>query len=756
MANLRAWVGATLGCVAALGCGDDGKSCTVRTNDDGSATIVCDDGSEATVPAGTDGTSCTVREQSDGTKVIECDDGTSVTVTDGTDGSAGPGGDDAQLGAAGLTLEVQEVGVDADRHPYAVVRFTSANGTGLDRAGTRTQGAISANFTVAYLPVEERIDGPVVLPYVNYITREVASSTDESQTATQPVAESSGTWTAVDAADGIYRYAFEVALPEDYPEDKTHTIGIYATRTVDGVRYVANASPSFRPDGEEIVDTRDVVTNEACNTCHTPLAIHGGAREDVKLCATCHAAGYADPETGNTIDFQTMIHKIHRGASLPSVADGDEPYQIVGFRNSVHDYSGVHFPMDLRNCEVCHQGPDGDRWKTEPARASCGSCHDQVWFEEGAPPEDWMALHEGGDRPDDGRCTVCHEPEGDALSPITERHFTKFQEPTALDVDFALNDVTLEASRRLLIDFTVTVDGVGRDLVSDPLPRFSFTVAGPTTDYAFSASYSPGGSVIAVDANAGRFTYLLPDTVDAIAAEGGVEPVGTWAVGVEGYAANDAGTRYSGPNDIAYVALTDATAVPRRTVTEIGRCNGCHEILEFHGGARNDPMYCAMCHNGNLDTRGRGPAAPTGETLLTETVSFAHLIHRIHTGESGARDYTVYGFGGPVTFDELRYPADRRMCETCHVDEASYDLPLADAAIPIRTRVIDDAKDVLEEVFTPPTTAACTGCHDSLATEAHAMTMTTAMGAEACATCHAAGSAFGVDTSHARPEYDLR
>jgi hypothetical protein len=34
--------------------------------------------------------------------------------------------------------------------------------------------------------------------------------------------------------------------------------------------------------------------------------------------------------------------------------------------------------------------------------------------------------------------------------------------------------------------------------------------------------------------------------------------------------------------------------------------------------------------------------------------------------------------------------------------------------------------------------------------------MVTPSGAESCATCHAAGREYGIDTVHARPEYDIR
>ena len=99
--------------------------------------------------------------------------------------------------------------------------------------------------------------------------------------------------------------------------------------------------------------------NAACNQCHDPLSAHGGSRQDVKLCVTCHQPQTVDPDTGNTVDFKVMVHKIHRGASLPSVEAGT-PYIIIGNSQSVHDFSDVVFPQDIRNCADVPRRPKGD------------------------------------------------------------------------------------------------------------------------------------------------------------------------------------------------------------------------------------------------------------------------------------------------------------------------------------------------------------------------------------------------------------
>jgi OmcA/MtrC family decaheme c-type cytochrome len=685
-----------------------------------------------------DGTRCTVTDLGMGEKRIECDDGTIVTVTDGVpgmdgmDGSTGTG-PGAYRTSAGLVVETMEVGIaDATRIPYAVLRFTDEEETPLDREGRRTEGAISVSFTIAYLPVESRLDGDVILPYVNYITRMVTS--EDGTMALQPATDSEGTWTEVDLEDGVYRYDFGTVLPADYDTARTHTIGYYATRTFAGVRYVVNDAPSFRPDGMAVTETRDIVTNDACNNCHTPLALHGGAREDVRLCATCHAPGYEDPESGNTLDFQTMVHKIHRGSSLPSVENGVD-YFIVGFRGSVHDYSDVEFPQDVRNCTTCHAGPDGDNWNTVPSRASCGSCHDDIWFEAGDPPEAWQSLHPGGDRPDDDRCTTCHIPTGVGVSPIVEQHYYKHNNPANPDVQMSIDAVRLNASRRIEIDFTATVDGAPRDVITAPLNRLRFRLAGPTTDYLFETLYDAAsvGTLTAIDATMGQFTFLVPDDVDTIATAQSVPATGSWAVSIESGLNSAADGRMPSNNPVAAIALTGASATARRSVVSTAACNTCHLPLGAHGDNRTEPDLCAFCHNPTLVEE---IASPAMGTAIAGSLGLGPMVHRIHASSS------------------LLYPGDLRECGQCHLDGTS-GLPLADTNAAYAIEVIDTAGAATSRTI-GPAAATCGGCHSSSGASAHFETNTTSSGAEACAACHGAGASISVESAHARPEYQFR
>jgi OmcA/MtrC family decaheme c-type cytochrome len=192
--------------------------------------------------------------------------------------------------------------------------------------------------------------------------------------------------------------------------------------------------------------------------------------------------------------------------------------------------------------------------------------------------------------------------------------------------------------------------------------------------------------------------------------------------------------------------------VPRRTAVVVENCNKCHDDLAAHGGSRNDPEYCVLCHNANKDTTNI-PAPAAGATKLTTSLRLSHMIHRIHTGENGTNPFQV----GTNDFSEVRFPGDRRDCTHCHVPN-HYKLPLP-PLLPSHMTQIDSTKARVggTDVYMGATGAACTGCHDDDQTAVHVATQALVSGTdptkiqEACATCHASGQAYGIDVVHARP-----
>jgi OmcA/MtrC family decaheme c-type cytochrome len=700
----------------------------------------------------------------------------------GPEGDPGPTGDDGEPGEPGEPGQPGEPGDDGDT-PLApwltapgieveiqsatlsggvatvTYRITDPNGVPLDRTGLLTDGTVGAAFAIAWL--DEDDDGEP-LQYTSYITR-IQTVGDVSEV--QATTESTGTFEAVDRADGVYRYTFAASITAE--PGRTHTVGIAASRAMEGETLRTSAVHHFMPEGGAVATTREVVNDATCTNCHGELEFHGGRYTQTAMCVMCHTPQTTDPNTGNTVDFKVMVHKIHRGASLPSVLGGT-PYVIVGGgqNNTTHDYSTIHYPQDISRCESCHAGEQGVFWQ-DAERVACTSCHDDISFTEPVPPG--MVLHSGGTQPDDAPCTVCH-PRSGSLAGVADVHLRPSFDPESPVVAVELQDVTSSApGQQPIVQFRVTVDGAPRNIQAQPLTSLRATFSGPNTDFAryWQATIQgsgASGTLAAVDAPNGVFTYQ-PAAAQAIPADA----TGSYTVGFEGYiqAASDQ-PRYTLVGPMRAFAVTDEEPVARRAIIDPAKCNNCHYDLIGHGGSRRGALACLQCHNPN-NANDERVARLEDTDVFVETVDMKVMIHKIHAGEDLTQPYFLGGFPAPsagdpdgtmIDFGETRYPRALNDCAACH-DGDTFGVPLAEGVLPSRTEERTCNEDpvadgdslcedwpLVEAILTPPHTAVCTSCHDSLSTLIHADVMTNEDGQESCATCHDPGSTHDVAVVH--------
>ncbi len=557
----------------------------------------------------------------------------------------------------GLKFTILGATVGIDLKINVTFKVTDDVGLPLDRLGVFTPGAVSTSFVGAYIPKGQS-------QYVAYTTR-TQTSPITNVSAIQASTASGGTYQQI--SDGIYVYTFGKALPSTFDRTVTHTVALYGSRNLtefDLGTQVSNAEFSWVPNGSPVTVVRDVVRTETCNHCHDPLAVHGGSRRDIPLCVTCHTPQTTDPDTGNTVDLKVMVHKIHSGPNLPSVKAG-KPYEIIGFQQSVNDFSDVTFPQDTRSCETCHvptQNGGGTQsllYATNPTRESCGSCHDDVNFATGEK-------HPGGPQPSDKLCAVCHIPEGELEfdASVKGAHTIPRFSRDLPGVVFEITSVTnTQPGKNPTVTLKIT-DKQGFPVETSQMSLLNLVIAGPNTDYATVWSES----LLQTASNSGVVTYTFKKGIPA-------DAKGSYTVGVEGYrsvtlqpgtTSEIANVRDVGFNKVVAFAVTDQAAVPRRLVVSQDNCNSCHGGLALHGTIRQNVQYCVLCHNPNADD---SPFRPQDQ-LPTESIHFKTMIHKIHTGEDLARDFTIIGFRGTVVnYNDVTFPGDRRDCEKCHLPD---------------------------------------------------------------------------------------
>jgi len=336
-------------------------------------------------------------------------------------------------------------------------------------------GGFSYNRWVPYLWRSETVSG-------------IGFPNPDGTQVNQGYRESSSAGTLVNNGGGSYTYTFGKNLtqatlpvggaPIAYERNRTHRVSVY----MGGHNGPTGEGDfDFVPDGTAGSGTRNIVQTATCKKCHGPeFAGHGGDRVTVEGCATCHSPDSYDAQSGESIELAVMLHKIHAGNELASVAGddgayydnpwtaGDETadngeYALWGRNTTKVSWEHAAFPAVLANCQACHtgSGEDVSNWKAVPSRAACGSCHDDVDFASGEGH--FMNIAQSTD---DG-CTACHDDVGvtDAHNWTTkdERNIPEF------DVSLTTDKLTYSSGESPVISIVLTDKATGLPIDHTPV-----------------------------------------------------------------------------------------------------------------------------------------------------------------------------------------------------------------------------------------------------------------------------------------------
>ncbi len=259
-------------------------------------------------------------------------------------------------------------------------------------------------------------------------------------------------------------------------------------------------------------------------------------------------------------------------------------------------------------------------------------------------------------------------------------------------------------------------------------------------------------------------------------------PASVTGSGVAAYAGRvsvqkDANTSYAIPvkNVVKYFALDGKATVARRDVVATAKCEVCHDKFiknHGHGGSRNTPEVCVICHNGNNPLN--GTVVKSGAvTAYAESAHFKRFIHMAHEdlAQNNKSTTTLLGQGinFPAQEKNTAVYGQLKNCNMCHVNN-SYQLDKGVIGTSV-TYAVDLSKDSTSASITDtdpsdnkvisPKASACSSCHSSDAAKTH---MTGVGGAsfgtatqldlasgrvtETCNNCHAPGNILPMETAH--------
>jgi hypothetical protein len=610
------------------------------------------------------------------------------------------------------------------------------------------------------------------------------------------------------------------AAREEYASGPNAQSSCYACHLgkMSGKSYQAHSFPGFSPLGNWALDQAPIAN---CQLCH-------------------NLDGYSPNPTVR------KVHGAHRGAHLAAAGVAHPEYGLSADA-TLSAFTDVEFPSmpgaEL-DCAKCHVD---DRWKTSPARLACGTCHDNVFFDTGTltPPRSFGRPAQGSCTADpdcaafgvfascdvpsgtcqrkthpiqtgDAQCPVCHTADASGLSPISARHeiFQATRSRGLRLTNAALSGASGPNGTFLIGDvptltFKLTdMNGaVVTDLKTNAALSGTVIVGGPTDDRQ--RLYGAGGSLSMK--TTGTLTFDGTDTYRYVFPAGlpaqALAPLNTtapftrpnvpgtytvWAYVNEALTVSGQSFRDAANAVVDFKLGADQPILARQVIAK-DACNSCHVKVQAHGGSRQEPTGCSLCHTkGAVDrTLGAKGIACTqsaqcpgnaagwetcqdtnGDTVLdtcvvtadptpSQPIDFSILIHDIHYAR--VRDgyaernnlvnpgaLSVLGFSNTLNdFSDVLFPQDIRNCTACHADAGG----VCSAAAPCGVGQTCQGGTCVNTAWLSPSKRVCTSCHDEDAVFGHAALQTwldpSGNPVETCDTCHGPDAAFAVDKVHA-------
>jgi hypothetical protein len=182
-----------------------------------------------------------------------------------------------------------------------------------------------------------------------------------------------------------------------------------------GKVYMHHVEPGFSPFGDYALDSAPIAS---CKQCH-------------------NQDGYSANPT------LRKVHGVHRGANLQAkdqngnmgVAHPEYGLAADATMSSFTNVTFPSFPGDERDCTKCHTS---DSWKTSPSRLACGTCHDNLFFDDKGNGYGALVPARVVGKPAGGACTTAYDP----ASPIAP-------ECSALGAYLSCNTTTGNCERRV-------------------------------------------------------------------------------------------------------------------------------------------------------------------------------------------------------------------------------------------------------------------------------------------------------------------